>query len=87
MFEYDTKLENRTMIQKEEADIIKDLKDLLELAISRWHKFSGPLSEFLRKFIMDEQSHKLGRRIYLGSRGSWCEAGANFRGVERASMD
>lgn len=57
MFEYDTKLENRTMIQQEEADIIKDLEDLLELAISRWHNFSGLLSEFLRKFIMDEIEH------------------------------
>ncbi len=45
------------MIQQEEADIIKDLEDLLELAISRWHNFSGPLSEFLRKFIMDEIEH------------------------------
>ncbi len=57
MFEYDTKLENRTMIQQEEADIINHLEDLLELAISRWHNFSGPLSEFLRKFIMDEIDH------------------------------
>ena len=46
--------EDRHMIQEEEAEMIRTLETLLELALSRWKNFSGSLSEFVRQFSADE---------------------------------
>lgn len=52
-----TSPEDGAMIQHEEVDMIKELADLLGLALSRWQDFSGPLSEFIKQFIVEEVDH------------------------------
>ena len=42
------------MIQEEEADIIRDLEDLLDLALFQWLDFEGSISEFIEGFIANE---------------------------------
>lgn len=49
-----TTIEDRLMIQEEEAETIQRLENLMELAISRVGHFAGPLSEFLKQFLFDE---------------------------------
>ena len=42
------------MIQEEEADIIRDLEGLLDLALSQWLDFEGSISDFIEGFIANE---------------------------------